>query len=159
MKKLLLAAFIFIGAMSIQKASAQINVSINIGSQPAWAPVGYNHVDYYYLPDINCYYDVANAQYVYLRGRRWYHARTLPARYRNYNIYNSYKVVVNRRTPYRTNRVDIRDYSKYKGHHSQPMIRDSKDAKYYQNNGHGHAYGHDKGKEHGKGNGHDNGRR
>ncbi|HEY0297993.1 MAG TPA: hypothetical protein VGB84_02115 [Arachidicoccus sp.] len=135
MKKFFLIAIVLIGSLSLQRASAQISVSINIGSQPAWAPVGYDHVDYYYLPDINCYYDVSSARFVYLNGGRWIFAKTLPRQYGNYNIYNSYKVVVNRPTPYRNNAQDMREYGRYKGQHSQPIIRDSHEQKYYQSKG------------------------
>jgi hypothetical protein len=44
---------------------AQVRVNINIGSQPVWGPVGYDHVDYYYLPDIETYYYVPTRQFVY----------------------------------------------------------------------------------------------
>lgn len=138
MKKVLIAAFILLGSLSIKTASAQLNISINIGSQPAWAPVGYDHVDYYYLPDINAYYSVPDAQFIYLNGNRWRRAKKLPSRYGNYNIYNSYKVVVNRSNPYNNNRQDIARYGKYKGQRSQPVIRDSREEKYYQNRGNVH---------------------
>lgn len=126
MKKILLAASILMGVLFFGKSQAQINISINIGNQPAWGPTGYNHVDYYYLPDINSYYNVNTAQYIYLQGNKWRYAKKLPNRYRNYDIYNSYKVVVNRQNPYQNNRLDIQNYGKYKGQHSQPILRDNR---------------------------------
>jgi hypothetical protein len=53
------------GSMICTPASAQVRVNINIGSQPVWGPVGYDHVDYYYLPDIETYYYVPTRQFVY----------------------------------------------------------------------------------------------
>jgi hypothetical protein len=136
MKKVLLAAFIVIGSLSFQqKAAAQVGVSINIGSQPAWGPTGYNYVQYYYFPDINCYYSVQTGQYIYLSGSKWRFSKSLPQRYSSYNPYNMYKVVVNRSTPYMTNSQDVAQYGRYKGQRSQPVIRDSKDPTYYQNPG------------------------
>jgi hypothetical protein len=133
MKKILLALFVFTAALSALEANAQISVNINIGQQPAWGPVGYDHVDFYYLPDINVYYDVVRAQYVYQNGSQWIYAQNLPSRYRNFDIYNSYKVVVNEARPYLNNKVYAARYAKYKGQHNQQIIRDSRDTKYYQN--------------------------
>jgi len=138
MKKVLLATFILVGSLSFQqKASAQVGVSININTQPAWGPTGYNYVQYYYLPDINCYYDVARGVFFYqsTKNRRWVSAKKLPSRYSQYNLYNMYKVVVNRTNPYLTNSQDVAQYGRYKGQRSQSVIRDSKDPAYYQNPG------------------------
>ena len=129
MKKIIVIMSVFTAVLFAGKSQAQISVSINIGSQPAWGPSGYNHVDYYYLPDINTYYNVATAQYIYLVNSRWHFAKQLPERYHNYNIYNSYKVVVNRQHPYQNNRYDMQHYSQYKGHAGQPMLRDNRDYK------------------------------
>lgn len=138
MKKILLAASVLVGVLFFGKAESQINISINIGSQPAWGPSGYNHVDYYYLPDINSYYNVNTAQFIYLQGNKWRYAKRLPNRYRHYDVYNSYKVVVNRPNPYQNNRLDVSNYSQYKGrHNSQPILRDSRGANYKNNNGNG----------------------
>ena len=52
MKHKFLVAMLLISAVAINTTQAQIKLSINIGSQPVWGPVGYHHVDYYYLPDI-----------------------------------------------------------------------------------------------------------
>lgn len=61
MKKVLLLLLISLGYLSQESAHAQIriNANINIGNQPLWGPVGYDYVDYYYMPDI----DVPATQY------------------------------------------------------------------------------------------------
>ncbi|MDR0792153.1 MAG: hypothetical protein LBE82_02505 [Chitinophagaceae bacterium] len=140
MKKIFIVAAIALSGLCFQQASAQLRVSLNlnIGSQPAWGPTGYDYVQYYYLPDINCYYDVSRSQYIYLSGNRWRRASSLPAMYRNYDIYNSYKVVLSGNrgtTPYRNNKADIAQYGQYKGRGGQEVIRDSRDAKYNVNKG------------------------
>jgi hypothetical protein len=132
MKKIIVALFVFIAALSAPEANAQISVNINIGNQPSWGPTGYDHVDFYYLPDINVYYDVVRAQYVYQSGSQWIYGQNLPSRYKNFDVYNSYKVVVNEARPYLNNKVYAAKYAKYKGQHNQQIIRDSKDVKYYQ---------------------------
>ena len=74
---------------------AQLSVRLNLGSPPQWGPVGYTHARYYYLPDVESYYDVQSSMFIYLSGGVWVHRAYLPARYRNYDLYNGYKVVMN----------------------------------------------------------------
>lgn len=138
MKKFIIIMSVMAGVLFMGKSQAQLNISINIGSQPAWGPVGYNHVDYYYLPDINAYYNVATAQYIYLRNNRWRFANKLPNRYRNYNVYNSYKVVVNRQNPYQNNQYDVQHYSQYKGRTGQVILRDNNAYKAMHNSNYTH---------------------
>jgi hypothetical protein len=158
MRKLILAA-LTIGIMSLGSANAQISFSLNIGSQPEWGPTGYDHAEYYYMPDIDVYYDVPNHQYVYPNGRSWARSSSLPSRYSNYDLYSGYKVVVNEPQPYLRDNVYKVKYAKYKGHRGQTIIRDSRDAKYknHYNNGRGNAYGHDN-QNNGRGNDQNNGR-
>lgn len=100
MRKLLLLAAVGLIALAAAPAKAQVSVNINIGSQPQWGPRGYNHVDYYYLPDVESYYYVPTRQFVYLSGNRWIHARSLPSRYRGYDLYRGRKVVINSPNPW-----------------------------------------------------------
>ncbi|WP_295716885.1 hypothetical protein [Mucilaginibacter sp.] len=142
MKKIILTAAIFLGCLSIKPASAQISLSINIGSQPDWGPTGYDHADYYYMPDIDSYYDVNTHQYVYFNNNAWIHSAALPPRYSNYDVYHSYKVVVNERTPWVRNNVYRTKYANYRGRHDQNIIRDSRDVKYTKHwNGNGNGKG------------------
>lgn len=131
MKRIVLAVIIGVASFSSIKASAQINLNINIGSQPAWGPAGYDHVDNYYLPDVDSYYNVSSQNYTYLVNGKWVSKRTLPARYSNYNLYNGYKVVMNKPNPYLNHAQNLKQYGKYKNYHGkQGNIRDSKDKRY-----------------------------
>ncbi|RFZ92514.1 hypothetical protein D0C36_13890 [Mucilaginibacter conchicola] len=131
MKKMILTAAIFLGCIAYkQEAKAQISLSINIGSQPDWGPTGYDHVDYYYLPDVGAYYDVPAHQYVYYENNTWVRRTSLPSRYANYNLYNGYKVVVNERQPWLRDNVYRTKYASYRGRTGQTIIRDSRDVKY-----------------------------
>ena len=80
MKRIVLAVIIGVASFSSIKASGQVSLNINIGSQPNWGPAGYNHVDYYYLPDVDSYYNVTTQQYVYQVNNQWVFRKTLPAR-------------------------------------------------------------------------------
>ncbi|MET0759240.1 MAG: hypothetical protein ABWZ56_02400 [Flavobacterium sp.] len=90
--KLIAAGIILLVSSSIQ---AQVSVNVNIGSPPLWGPVGYSEVDYYYLPDVESYYDVRASQFIYFGGGKWVRSRYLPRQYRGYDLYNGYKVVLN----------------------------------------------------------------
>lgn len=124
-----------LGALSSQ-SYAQVSVNVNIGSQPVWGPVGYDYVEYYYLPDLDVYYDVPRRQYVYLDGPTWVYRRSLPPRYAHYDVYHTYKVVVNEPTPWKRHTYYRTQYVKYKGRRDQPFIRDSRDERYYVNRHH-----------------------
>jgi len=116
MKKmfLIMAVLVFTAVQRVQ-AQLRVNVNINLGSQPEWGPAGYDYVEYYYLPDVDIYYYVPSRQYIYLSGGRWIFVSSLPVRYRSYNLYNSYKVVINEPRPYLRHGVYQSRYAKYKG--------------------------------------------
>jgi len=86
-----------IGMMLVFAGSAmgQISVNVHIGTPPAWGPAGYNSVKYYYLPDVEAYYDVQHSMFIYMVGNSWVHRSYLPVRYKNYDLYGGYKVVMN----------------------------------------------------------------
>ncbi|WP_316752386.1 hypothetical protein [Pedobacter gandavensis] len=136
MKKLIVLGLLGVIGWMPFKASAQISVSLNIGSQPLWGPVGYDHVDNYYLPDIESYYDVPRRQFIYMDGGRWIYSSSLPSRYRGYDLYSGYKVVINSRNPYHNFNHHRISYGRYRNNRSQQMIRHSHDSRYYVVKGH-----------------------
>lgn len=98
---------------------SQVSVNVNVGNPPSWGPAGYASVNYYYLPDIQVYYDVPAAQFIYLNGGTWIRSRNLPGHYKNYDLYNGYKVVLNNyygSRPYTYfNKHKVKYYKGYKG--------------------------------------------
>lgn len=145
---------------------AQVSVNVNIGTPPSWGPVGYSHVDYYYLPDIQVYYDIPGAQFIYFGNGRWYRSRYLPSRYRNYDLYSGYKVVLSDYhgdRPYTYFKQHKAKY--YKGYKGKPQRaignRNSNNAHKYNKQGNHGNYSHqgnsgnkgNSGGGHGKGNG------
>ncbi|MDN3585637.1 hypothetical protein QWY86_03095 [Pedobacter aquatilis] len=117
MKKLLIiSAIVGIVALTSKESNAQVSLNVNIGTQPAWVPAGYQNVNYYYLPEVQSYYYVPQRQFVYLSGNRWTRSRYLPARYRGYNLNHGRKVVVYGNSPYRsynTHRVRYATHTNY----------------------------------------------
>ncbi len=127
-----------ISALTYTTSKAQIN--INISSQPLWGPVGYDRVNYYYLPDVESYYNVPKKQFVYLNNGNWVFNNSLPAKYSNYNLYNGYKAVVNGDRPYLNFNTHKANYVKYKNWGGkQKAIKFSNDSKYYGIKGHPHG--------------------
>jgi len=94
MKSLKLLVFGII-LMYAGSAHSQLSVNVHLGTPPAWGPSGFNDVRYYYLPDVEAYYDVQTSMFIYMSGNQWIHRGYLPSRYRNYDLYHGYKVVMN----------------------------------------------------------------
>ena len=42
------------------------HISINIDKQPAWGPYGYDCAAFYYMPEINIYYDTCRPRIAYM---------------------------------------------------------------------------------------------
>lgn len=81
---------------------AQVSVNVNIGGpavvvRPAWVPQNNVNVDFYYIPEIQSYYDVNASLYVYMNRGNWVRTRYVPVQYRNYDLN-------------RCNRVALRGY-------------------------------------------------
>ncbi|NDV95522.1 hypothetical protein D0T84_11460 [Dysgonomonas sp. 521] len=131
MKKFIVIISIFFAAGLFNLSSAQnINININLDQQPAWGPIGYDYAGYYYFPDINVYFDVANSLFYYLSGSRWISNKYLPSNYRKYDLYSMYKVVINDKQPWLQNKTHKKSYSQYKGDRTQEPIRYSNNTKY-----------------------------
>jgi len=111
-------------------------VSVNITDQPVWGPTGYDHADYYYIPEIDVYYSVSEREYIYRDGSSWIYGTSLPSRYNGYDPYTSYKVVINEDRPYQHNDSHQVKYKTLKGTRNQEVIRDSRDPKYFEHKDH-----------------------
>ncbi|RTY88653.1 MULTISPECIES: hypothetical protein [unclassified Flavobacterium] len=157
--KLIIAGIILFASANTMQA--QVSVNVNIGSPPAWGPVGYSAVDYYYLPDVQAYYDIRATQFIYFGGGNWIRSRNLPNQYRNYNLYNGYKVVLNDyhgSRPYSNFKTHKVKY--YKGYKGKPQksigSNRSNNNKVYKSNGnnvHGNKGNGNKGGKGNNGNG------
>lgn len=150
--KLIVAGFILFMSSNTQ---AQVAVNVNIGTAPSWGPAGYSNIDFYYIPDIESYYDIRLSQFIYFDHGRWVHSRKLPKHYVNYDLYHGYKVVLtdyHGRTPYVYFKNHKAKY--YKGYKGKPqkMIGYKKNHQYEnQKNKFDKKQYHDK-HEHGNGN-------
>ncbi|AMJ67645.1 hypothetical protein [Hymenobacter sp. PAMC 26628] len=73
-------------------AQAQVNVNVNIG-RPAWGPAVPQGAQYYYIPEIDGYYDLQAQQYIVLRNGRWLPVAALSG----YDPYQFHPVVLDYR--------------------------------------------------------------
>ena len=112
------------------------NPNFNMDTQPAWGPTGYDYVENYYLPDLDVYYNVPQHRFYCIDNGRWISSYNLPHRYQGSDLYNSYKVVINEKDPWRNDsgyRENIQNIETVMIS-SQSGI--AKDTKYFQNKYH-----------------------
>ncbi|OQY95565.1 MAG: hypothetical protein B6D37_05175 [Sphingobacteriales bacterium UTBCD1] len=64
-------------------------------SNPAWAPAYYPGVRYYYIPDIETYYDLSDDDFVYLNDGQWMFSPYLPPMYSGFDLYSCFVVSLN----------------------------------------------------------------
>lgn len=136
MKKFILLFLLCSVGFVGKELNAQISFSLNITSQPLWGPVGYDYVEYYYIPEIEVYYYVPRQEYVYMVNGRWVRRLFLPHRYRRYDLYGATKYVINEPNPYQHHHHNKQKYKPSGGRSGQGSIRDSRDSKYYQHKKH-----------------------
>ncbi|WP_276090212.1 hypothetical protein [Pedobacter sp. JY14-1] len=94
MKKLILTAlFGSIFFFAITTAKAQLNISVNIGSQPNWAPVYYEHINYvpvrHYVP-VRSYYIPAR-HYKTGRSKHYHVPGYYKVKHKNHGHYKTFK--------------------------------------------------------------------
>lgn len=62
---------------------------------PQWGPYYSDGTRYYYLPDIESYYDLYTQEFIFLNQAQWIYSPYLPSIYPDFNLNNSFVVVVN----------------------------------------------------------------
>ena len=85
--------FFLCSALLLMNAFLQAQIIVNI-SPPVWGPVVTTE-EYYYLPDVESYYDIHQSQFIYLNNGVWIRSKSLPRRYRNYNLNTGHVVIIN----------------------------------------------------------------
>jgi hypothetical protein len=111
MKKITLISAIALSGLFYSTANAQIlQIGLHLGGgrpvvqtsviSPNVA-VSYTNADnYYYLPDVDAYYNTYEQAYYYNDGERWVSAAYLPGEYRNYDWRNARHYELRARRPY-----------------------------------------------------------
>ncbi len=88
--KILLASLFFL-AMGFAQAQTKTTTTV---TYPDWGVAGQD-ATYYYIPATETYYDIRKGQYVYMQDGKWMRTTTMPAAYKDYDLYSGYKVVIN----------------------------------------------------------------
>lgn len=136
--------------------NAQVSINVNIGAPPVWAPAGHPSAGFYYIPDIQCYYDVRATQFIYLNSGVWVRSSNLPRHYRNYDLNRGYKVVLtdyHGSRPYANyNDHKVKYHKGYRGVPQQVVVyKNDNNRNYAHNVSHNHS-NHGKGNDKGRGN-------
>jgi hypothetical protein len=141
LRLLVTTAIFFSFFISSGQAAAQTNRSI-----PSWG-VPVTSERYYYLPDIETYYDIPSGQYVHLRDGNWVRSNTVPDAYRNYDFQRGRKVVINDyngNAPYTYYNIHRVKYSPAKP--QRAYYKGKNEYKHGNGHGNGLAKGHTKGR-------------
>jgi hypothetical protein len=99
-KNTFLFVICFFSLVCFSSIQAQVRVNVNLDLQPKWGPASYDYAEYYFLPELGIYYSVPERVFIYPHGNSWKFAKRLPSRYRHFDLYFTYKVVVNEPRPY-----------------------------------------------------------
>lgn len=135
-------AFLSILFAITMASEAQVSVNVNIGTPPVWAPSNAVAVQYYYLPEIETYYDVPSKKYIYFSNGKWVRVGSLPPHYRHYDLYHGHTVFL-------TDYKGKYPYNHFKQH--KVKYPKGKNYKHSNGNGNGHGNGNGNGKGNGKG--------
>lgn len=146
MKKLLLTTMVVTAFLLTNHTEAQVNVhlNVNLGGRPNWGIPGNYSGDYYYLPEIDSYYDIPRRQFIYFDGGGWMYASELPYQYRDYDLYSGFKVSINEPRPYLHCQVYRERYSRYYNTYQRPVIYAHEHPDYSNNRYGNNPYGNNR---------------
>jgi len=82
---------------------------------PRWAPPYSAGVRYYYLPDIESYYDLSAREFVYLSNGQWYYSDSCPSNYAEFDLNNCFTIAldVNIYQPWMHHQYYVSHYPRY----------------------------------------------
>ena len=109
--------------ITVENSNGSVSKYASTIAPPLWGPVGYTRARYYYLPDVEAYYDIYTSRFIYLHGDNWIFNKELPSQYANYDIDHGYKVVLTGYkgdTPYARFNEDKKKFPV--GYRGQPQI-------------------------------------
>lgn len=95
LKRSVLAILLVMSLFELSSCDVSSILTTTQYGTPSWAPSYSSGVRYYYLPDIETYYDCSDQNFVYLQNGQWMFSYSLPAMYSNYDLFTGYVVVLN----------------------------------------------------------------
>jgi hypothetical protein len=109
-----------IALMLITACDTPLHISTNAYNyeNPAWAPPYYSGARYYYLPDIEAYYDMSNRDFVYLDHGQWLFSPSLPSVYASFDLFDCFIIVLdfNVFQPWQHHQYYVSHYPRYYYH-------------------------------------------
>jgi len=168
MKKLAILSAIALSGLIYNTASAQIRINFGLHIRPVYAryhapvvveepvyqePVQVyddsNDDDYYYLPEVDAYYNVNAGCYYYNNGDNWVSAAYLPGAYRNYDWRSARRYEVREHRPFTRadfyrSRFNGRQVAEFRNYRHDYDSRGSYDRNhgYYNRGGNDHHEGY-----------------
>lgn len=115
--RLLLSAIVFFVAFSVHAQIETTKTTTVTTTLPDWGVAGSPNARYYYIPDIESYYDIRTKNFVYMNDGKWVKTTDLPVAYKDYDLYGGYKVVLTEDAePYDTfDKMKVKYKKGYKG--------------------------------------------
>lgn len=106
----LLLGFSGCDTLSMTSVSAQVRYD-----NPRWAPPYYEGVRYYYIPDIEIYFDLSRHEFIYLQDGRWFSSPYLPQFYAGFDLDNCFSIAlsINVFKPWMHHQYYISHYPRY----------------------------------------------
>lgn len=82
---------------------------------PPWAPAYYPGVRYYYIPDIETYFDLSNQDFVYLEDGQWLFSYELPSIYSGFDLFTAHIIAldVSVYQPWRHHQFYVSNYPRF----------------------------------------------
>jgi len=97
---------------------------------PTWAAPYYSGARYYYLPDIETYYDLSSREFIYLNNGQWNYSSEFPSIMGNFDLNNCFSIVldVNVFQPWMHHQYYVSHYPRhyyrdYYDHSNIPYVR------------------------------------
>ncbi len=111
----IITSMTFTGCVSYQTTQGNDAQYYQTYNNPKWGPTYYPGARYYYLPDIESYYDLSTGDFILLNMGRWIYVKSIAPYYTSYDLFNGYIVVLNVNVyqPWMHHQYYIRNYPRY----------------------------------------------
>ena len=113
---LFFSVLLFVSLFSACDLYTYVPVSTQVSyDNPAWAPSYVQGVRYYYLPDIEAYYDLSDREFVYLDNGQWSYSQGLPSVYAGFDLANCFTIALDYNTyqPWMHHHYYVSHYPRY----------------------------------------------
>jgi len=113
---LLVSTLLFISFFSACDVYSYVTPTTQVRYEnPSWAPPYVPGVRYYYLPDIETYYDLTTQQFIYLNNGEWSYSQYLPPVYSGFDLNTCFTVAIDFNTyqPWMHQHYYVSHYPRY----------------------------------------------